>query len=87
MICFSLDQVGWFGVIKVQSDLVMSDGVAVRADGIQVGAFFRRTKGELPESLATGIVSHREKKLVAFNPEEGVFINLDEFFTGLFEGK
>lgn len=58
MVFFALDQVGWFGVIKMQSNLVMGNGIAMCADGIKVSAFLWRTKGELPESLATGIVSH-----------------------------
>ena len=44
-------------MIQVQGDFVMSDGVAMLADWLEVGALLGAPEGKFPESLATGILS------------------------------
>ena len=57
MVFFAVEKPERLGMIQVQGDFVMSDGVAMLADWLEVGALLGAPKGEFPESLTTGILS------------------------------
>jgi hypothetical protein len=57
VVFFTAEKPGRLGVIEVQGDFVMGDGVAMLADWLEVGALLGAPKGKFPESLTTGILS------------------------------
>jgi len=65
----------------------MGDGVAMGADGGEVGAVFGWSEREFPETFTPGVITRGEEDFVVLNPEKGVFFDWDEFFAGFFDGE
>ena len=66
---------------------MVRDDVAVCALSLEVGVVISGAEREFPKTLATRIMSRREKDFVVFSPEECMFLDLHKFLPRLFDGK
>jgi len=66
---------------------MMGDDVTVRAEWVEMSAFFGAAQGEFPKAFASRIVAGGEEDFVVLHPQEGVFFDFDEFFSRLFNGE